>query len=138
MRERKGRSFAFVVRTEGDACPIVRDKVGTLATIYADEETDSDQLHAGWGTRRVNHSVAFMDEGMCTNQAESFFSRLRRAEIGTHHHIAGPYLTAYATEMSWREDHRRVSNGHRAALVTTAAMASKVSRQRAGYWQRAA
>jgi ISXO2-like transposase domain len=23
----------------------------------------------------------------CTNQAESFFSRLRRAEIGTHHRI---------------------------------------------------
>ena len=52
-----------------------------------------------------------MDEGVCTNQAESYFSRLRRAEIGTHHHIAGPYLHAYAGEMSWREDNRRVSNG---------------------------
>jgi transposase-like protein len=138
MRERNGRSLPFVVANEGDACPIVRDKVGTLATIYADEGTGWDALHAGWDTRRVNHSVAFMDEGVCTNQAESYFSRLRRAEIGTHHHIAGPYLNAYASEMSWREDHRRVSNGHQAALVTTAAMDAPVSRQWAGYWQRAA
>jgi len=31
MRERKGRSLAFVVRNEGDAVPLVRDHVGTLA-----------------------------------------------------------------------------------------------------------
>jgi hypothetical protein len=40
-------------------------------------------------THRVNHSVRFMDKGVCTNQAESYFSRLRRMEVGTHHHIAG-------------------------------------------------
>jgi len=138
MRERGGRSLPFVVANEGDACPIVRDRVGTLATIYADEGTGWDALHSGWNTRRVNHSVAFMDEGVCTNQAESFFSRLRRAEIGTHHHIAGPYLNAYANEMAWREDHRRVANGAQAALVGGAALASQQSRAFAGYWQRRA
>jgi len=138
MRERKGRSLPFIVANEGDACPIVRDRVGTLATIYADEGTGWDALHDGWDTKRVNHSVAFMDEGVCTNQAESYFSRLRRAEIGTHHHIAGPYLAAYANEMAWREDHRRVANGNQAALVGRAVMASPQSRQWGGYWQRAA
>lgn len=138
MRERNGRSLPFVVRNEGDAVPFVRDHVGTLATIHADEGTGWDALHAGWDTRRVNHSIQFMDKGVCTNQAESFFSRLRRAEIGTHHHIAGPYLNSYAGEMVWREDNRRVANGEQAALVTSAAMASRVSRRWAGYWQRAA
>jgi ISXO2-like transposase domain len=38
-----------------------------------------------------------------TKQKASF-SRLRRAEIGTHHHIAGPYLAAYADEMAWRKE----------------------------------
>lgn len=136
MRERGGRSLPFIVASEGDACPIVRDRVGTLATIYADEGTGWDALHAGWNTRRVNHSVAFMDEGVCTNQAESFFSRLRRAEVGTHHHIAGPYLNAYANEMAWREDRRRVANGDQASLVAGAALASRQSRTWAGYWQR--
>ena len=70
--------------------------------------------------------------------AESFFSRLRRAEVGTHHHIAGPYLAACAGEMAWREDNRRVANGTRAAMVTGAAMTAPVSRAWAGYWQRAA
>jgi transposase-like protein len=138
MRERNGRSLPFVVRNEGDAVPFVRDHVGTLATIHADEGTGWDALHAGWDTKRVNHSIQFMDKGVCTNQAESFFSRLRRAEIGTHHHIAGPYLNSYAGEMAWREDNRRVANGEQAALVTSAAMASRVSRRWAGYWQRAA
>jgi transposase-like protein len=138
MRERKGRSLPFVVANEGDACPIVRDRVGTLATIYADEGTGWDALHSGWDTKRINHSVAFMDDGVCTNQAESYFSRLRRAEVGTHHHIAGPYLSAYANEMAWREDHRRVDNGRQTMLVMQSALACLQSRQWAGYWQRAA
>ncbi len=138
MRERGGRSLPFVVRVEGDAVPMVRDHVGTLTTIHADEGAGWDALHAGWDTKRVNHSVRFMDKGVCTNQAESFFSRLRRAEVGTHHHIAGPYLNAYAGEMAWREDNRRVANGDQAGMVATAAMASPVSRAWAGYWQRAA
>ena len=76
--------------------------------------------------------------GACTNQAESFFSRLRRSEIGVHHHVAGPYLNAYAGEMARRDDNRRVANGSQAAIVTRAAMVSPVSRKWAGYWQRAA
>jgi transposase-like protein len=138
MRERKGRSLTFIVRNEGDAVPYVRDHVGTLATIHADEGTGWDALHAGWDTHRVNHSAQYMDKGVCTNQAESFFSRLRRMEVGTHHHIAGPYLSAYAGEASWREDHRRIPNGTQAAMVTVAAMASRVSRTWKGYRQRTA
>jgi transposase-like protein len=138
MREQNGKSLPFVVANEGDAVPYVRDHVGTLATIHADEGSGWDALHAGWDTHRVNHSVQFMDDGVCTNQAESYFSRLRRMEVGTHHHIAGPYLGSYAREASWREDNRRVDNGMQAAMVTNAAMACAVSRQWKGYWQRAA
>ena len=136
MRERNGRSLPVVVANEGDAVPMVRDHVGTLATIHADEGSGWDALHAGWDTRRVNHSVAFMDKGVCTNQAESYFSRLRRMEVGTHHHIAGPYLRAYAGEAAWREDNRREDNGAQAMKVVFASMASRQSRTWAGYWQR--
>lgn len=137
MRQRGGKSLPFIVRNEGDAVPYVRDHVGTLATIHADEGTGWDVLHAGWDTKRVNHSIQFFDEGACTNQAESYFSRLRRMEVGTHHHIAGPYLHAYAGEASWREDNRRVANGGQAGMVLDAAMDAPVSRQWKGYWQRA-
>jgi hypothetical protein len=138
MRERDGKSLPFIVRNEGDAVPYVRDHVGTLATIHADEGTGWDALHAGWDTKRVNHSVQFMDKGACTNQAESYFSRLRRMEVGTHHHIAGPYLHQYAREASWREDNRCEDNGAQTVLLASASMALPVSRAWKGYWQRAA
>ena len=59
-------------------------------------------------------------------------------EIGTHHHIAGPYLYSYAGEAAWREDNRRVDNGSQAMTLTAAAMGSRVSRLWKGYWQRVA
>jgi hypothetical protein len=52
--------------------------------------------------KRINHLEAYSADGACTNQAELFFSRMRRAEIGHHHHIAGAYLLRYAQEASWR------------------------------------
>jgi transposase-like protein len=106
MRERNGRSLPFIVANEGDAVPYVRDHVANLAILHADEGSGWDALHAGWMTERVNHSVQFFDKGACTNQAESYFSRLRRMEVGTHHHVAGRYLASYAREASWREDNR--------------------------------
>jgi len=62
--------------------------------------------------------------------AESFFSRLRRAEIGTHHHIDGRYLSAYAMEMAWREDNRRISNGEQFLLATSLGASGQPSVER--------
>ena len=80
--------------------------------------------------------IAYSTDGACTNQAESFFSRLRRAEMGQHHHISGKYLGAYAREMAWREDTRRKANGTLHGLVAASALGHPVSRIWAGYWQR--
>jgi hypothetical protein len=68
--------------------------------------------------------------------AEEFFSRMRRAEIGHHHHIAGAYLLRYAQEASWREDNRRVSNGDQVQRLTGLALTQKPSVDFGGYWQR--
>jgi len=66
----------------------------------------------------------------CADQDESFFSRLRRAEIGTHYRVSGRYLHCYAGEMAWRENNRRVSNGGVPYLgVTAMALNAPVSRQ---------
>jgi hypothetical protein len=136
MRERKGRALPFVFKSEGDAVATVVARVQPGSTVYADEATAWDELHARFEMRRINHTVTFSDDGACTNQAESYFARLRRAEIGTHHHISGRYLHQYAGEMAWREDHRRVSNGDQFRRVMAAAAAHPVSRQWKGYWQR--
>lgn len=136
MRERKGKTLPFVFDAEADALATIKARVQAGSTIYADEASSWDALHARYDTRRVNHSVIFMDDGACTNQAESYFSRLRRAEVGTHHHISGKYLHQYANEMAWREDNRRVDNGTQYTMVAAAALAHAVSREWKGYWQR--
>lgn len=136
MRERNGRTLTHVAKTEAAAVPHVEATVHPGATIHADEAMHWDRLHALYLTKRINHQDAYSDGQACTNMAESFFSRLRRAEIGIHHHISGQYLAAYASEMAWREDHRRVSNGEQYLMVASAALAHPISRQWKGYWQR--
>lgn len=135
-RERNGRTLPFVFKSEAESLPTLESRIDASATVHADEASHWDRLHARFLTKRINHEWAYSDEGACTNQAESFFSRIRRAEIGQHHHIAGRYLNAYAREMAWREDYRRVSNGEQYLMAAAAALAHPVSRQWKGYWQR--
>ena len=136
MRERNGRTLPYVCEREDDAIPAILERVESGTTIHADEGTAWDVLHSRYKAHRINHSIAFSDDGACTNQAESYFSRLRRAEIGTHHHISGRNLNQYASEMAWRENRRRASNGHQYMAVVTHALAHPVSRNWKGYWQR--
>jgi len=138
IRERNGQSLTFVGKSEAAGVAHVLDNVSKDAVLHADEASHWDALHGAYDARRINHSECYSDGNACTNMAESFFSRLRRAEIGTHHHIAGPYLAAYSAEMSWREDNRRVDNGNQAMMVANAALAAPQSRTWGGYWQRGA
>jgi hypothetical protein len=135
-RERGGRTLPVVVAREGDGVAFIRAHVQPGTVVHADEAGGWDRLHAHYEMHRINHSVAYSLNGACTNQAESFFSRLRRAEIGQHHHISGKYLIAYAAEMAWKEDNRRQPNGSLHEMAAGAALAHPVSRAWSGYWQR--
>lgn len=136
MRQRGGHTIANVFKSESESVASIQQRVANGSTIHADEATAWDALHARFLTKRINHSEAYSHDGACTNQAESFFSRLRRAEIGSHHSIAGKYLDLYADEMAWREDNRRISNGEQYLMVTNATLQHPVSREWKGYWQR--
>lgn len=135
-RERDGETLTQVHQSEADGVAFVAATVAPGATIHADEASHWDALEAKFLTKRINHSVEYSTPESNTNVAESFFSRLRRAEGGTHHHIAGRYLSAYAMEMARREDNRRISNGEQFLLATSSVLAHPVSRQWKGYWQR--
>jgi transposase-like protein len=135
-RERGGRTMVTVAASESAGAPFVASVVQPGSVVHADEAGAWDRLYAHYDMMRINHSVAFSLDGACTNQAESYFARLRRAEMGQHHHISGKYLLVYAQEMAWREDNRRQPNGSLHEMVTGAALAHPVSRVWAGYWQR--
>ncbi len=138
MRERGGRTLPFVFQKESDSIPTIRTRVLGGSVVHADEARGWDVLHAFYETYRINHSVAYSLDGACTNQAESYFSRLRRSHYGVHHRLGGRYLDRYASEMAWREDHRRESNGAQFHAIAALAINHPMSNQWRGYWGRAA
>ena len=138
MRERKGRTLPFVAKQEAEGVELAKENIDRMASISADEASHWDLLHAAWPVERINHSVAYSVDGACTNQAESYFSRLRRMVMGQHHHVSPQYLYQYANHAAWLEDNRRLPNGEQARKVAAIAMGAPVSRNWKGYWQRAA
>jgi transposase-like protein len=137
IRERGGRTLPGVFASEDAALGFIRRNLMPQTTLYADEAASWNELAARYTLHRINHEQAYsLGDGTYTNNAESFFSRMRRGEIGHHHHIAGPYLLRYAQESAWRENNRRVANGDQVDRVVALAMMCRPSVDFCGYWQR--
>jgi len=137
MRERGGSTLPAVFKSESAALGFIASRVAKGTRLMADEAGSWNDLHGRFPVSRIDHSRQYSDgAGIYTNGAEEFFSRMRRAEIGHHHHIAGAYLVRYAQEAAWREDHRRVANGEQVQAVAGLAMAARPSVDWSGYWQR--
>jgi transposase-like protein len=137
IRERDGKVLPAAFRSESDALSFIRNRVARETEVMVDESAAWASLSTRYSVKVINHSVAYSLDGACTNQAESFFSRMRRAEAGHHHHISGVYLGRYAQESAWREDARRVDNGRQVKGVMGLAMKAPTSVDFCGYWQRA-
>lgn len=139
IRERGGKTLPGVFRNKADALTFIRQRVAPQTTLYADEAASWNALAARVTLHRIDHGEAYSLQDAVqthTNNAEGFFSRMRRGEIGHHHHVAGPYLLRFAQEVAWREDHKREANGAQVDRVVGLAMLNKPSVDFAGYWQR--
>ena len=133
VRERNGNSLPAVFRSEGAALSWIKSRINPGTVVNADEASSWNDLASKYEMKRINHQEAYSDGEACTNQAESYFSRLRRAEMGHHHHVSGPYLLRYAQESAWREDARRVDNGAHVRRVTELALKRGPSIDFGGY-----
>jgi transposase-like protein len=136
IRERDGNSVPAVFRSEGQALSFIRSRIAKGRVVNADAATHWNELQSRFEMKRIDHQEAYSLDGACTNAAEEYFSRLCRAEIGHHHHIAGDYLLRYAQEASWREDNRRLSNGEQVNRLGALALKRGPSVDFSGYWQR--
>ncbi len=137
MRQRRGRTLTTVVDHESDGVDIIFKTVIPGTEVHADEAGHWDVLATRYPTKRINHSLAYSDNGKNTNQAESFFSRLRLMVAGQHHHVSPQHLGAYARHAAFLEDHRAKDNGALAKRIIGLGLAAPVSRLWKGYWQRA-
>jgi len=110
IRERgpDGRTRVVIGKTEHEAAKLMPKFIKPGTRIYADMGTAFNFMKDTYDMRRIKHMVEFWKPGISTNNAECFFSVLRRAERGIYHHIAGPYFEAYANEAAWRQDRRRM------------------------------
>ena len=80
-REVRSRTLPFVVPRESEAVPLIRRHVASGSIIHGDESNAWERLHASYDVRRVNHSIEYKaEDGANVNQAESYFSRLRRRD----------------------------------------------------------
>jgi transposase-like protein len=137
IRERDGRTLTQVFKSELQSTTFIRSRVAKGTELMADEANSWNNLEASFPIKRINHQEAYSEDGACTNDAENFFSRMRRAELGHFHHIAGVYLGRYAAESAWRDDHRVEPNGMQFRAIIGLVAKNKPSVDFCGYWQRA-
>jgi len=137
IRERSGRTVPVIIGSENTKAvhAALRKYVKVNTTIHADENHAYDALSGVYKIKRINHSEAYSDGISCTNGAEGWFSRLRRAEVGQHHHVSGKYLHAYANESAYREDNRRRANGSVMKDILQFCLRHRPSPDWSGYWQ---
>jgi len=138
LRQRGGRTLTRAFLREAEGVAFAREKIAPGAVVSADEGAHWDLLEPAFDMRRISHADAYSRDGVHTNRAESFFSRLRRMIGGQHHKVGAKHLGAYAVHAAWLEDHRRESNGRLADGLIGQALAAPVSRTWKGYWQRRA
>lgn len=104
------RTIVGVAKSENetDALALIHRYVVARSVIMSDENGAYTKLSVNYTHKTVQHAVEYAtDDGVQDNQAESYYSRLRRMEYGTTHRITPTYLMDYAQEMAWREDTRR-------------------------------
>ncbi|WP_226470425.1 IS1595 family transposase [Luteimonas panaciterrae] len=132
------RSISVVALAESGpvVTELIRRYVSPCATIMTDENTAYAMVSATNDHFTVNHQVEWSTpEGVNENQAESYFSRLRRWEYGIGHGIRKTYLADLSCEMAWREDVRRRTIGQKFEELLTKGLTTGYSRWWRGYYQ---
>ncbi len=82
------------------------------------------------GHRRVNHSLAYVMDGVHTNNVEGFFSVLKRGLRGVYQHWDPQHTGRYVDEFSFRHNRRTTlgwNDGQRAGALVKGASGKRLS-----------
>ena len=101
-----------------NAMELARRFIAPGSTVFSDENPAYSRFGEVYHHHVVNHSTEYStQEGVSDNLAEAFFSRVRRAEYGTHHGFRPEYLEFYLWESAWREERRRCTQDANVATL---------------------
>lgn len=135
-----GARHTFVTILSAESAEQVRASILKMvapgSTIMTDENSAYSWLEsAGYRHEVVNHQHEFSTpDGVNENQAECYFSRLRRFVLGVSLRIGPKYMKDYAVEMAWREDLRRETEGQKNQKLLCGLLKPHYSKWR-GYFQ---
>lgn len=131
------RTYVAIINAEtaAEVRPHILKMVAPGSTVYSDENAAYSWLESqGYEHDVVNHQNEFSTpDGVNENQAEAYYSRLRRYVLGVGYRIEPKYMRDYAVEMAWREDHRRDTEGQKNDAITKALSKLHTSKWR-GYF----
>ena len=112
-----------VQRTGNVTACVAEDTTGRSIMNFLNNTVDpqesvliSDEYHAYDAVRRfmphsvINHSVSYADGSTHTNTIEGFWSLLKRAWYGSHHHYRKHYMPLYVAEACYKYNNRKNDN----------------------------
>ncbi len=102
----------------------ISENVDPSATIHTDEFTSYKGIgkHFAGGHHIVTHSKGeYWRDGVSTNDAEAYFSLLKRGIMGSFHHVSKKHLHRYCNEFSFRWNHRKDDDASRTKAAIRAA-----------------
>ena len=95
---------AVVLVTGGEPHPGHLDECGTqpIAQVWRNPAVRTHSV--------INHSVSYADGSTHTNTIEGFWSLLKRAWYGSHHHYNKHYMPLYVAEACYKYNNRKNEN----------------------------
>ncbi len=108
--ERGGRVIAKVADdlTAKGLLRFLRSNVDPQGSILVTDELAAYNASSSVYRRAViNHSECYADGETHTNSIEGFWSLLKRAWYGSHHHYSKRYMSLFVAESCWKYNQRR-------------------------------
>lgn len=81
------------------------DPMGSL--LITDEWKGYSKAHLEFAHSVINHSKEYVNGLTHTNTIEGFWSLVKRAWYGSHHHYSVKYMPIYMAEASWKYNQRK-------------------------------
>ena len=86
----------------------IRDHVEPAGSLLiSDEFASYNAVRPVMAHAVINHSVAYADGETHTNTIESFWSLLKRAWHGSHHHYGKRWMPLFVAEQAWKWNERK-------------------------------